>query len=359
MAAPNGSSGVPPETPQELLADSIKLIGSTTVCGTFYGLMTVLACACVQTFLSRTSRARRTRGRLVFLVGYVGLLWLGGTLYVVGLARSIQDAYVDLRLKIPSPAAWNDFQLPEAILADAAYSVSTCLADGLMVWRFRTMWYDSRLYWLLMPFPILLYLAVAVLSFVSVVTCSLPGHNFYSKLAYKTTIPGFVTSVVLNFYTTSLMAGRLYTFRRRFIRDIGGATLHTKQYTNIAGMLVESCALFTMTSLIFIGFYLSGHPAEFVMIAILSQMQIIAPLLVMLRISRGIAWEATTASTLHARSRHDVVELGDRRRRRETGDEEDENPSALSSLKFARHDDVDGEGGPIKAQELHPGEADV
>ncbi|EIW79084.1 hypothetical protein CONPUDRAFT_155775 [Coniophora puteana RWD-64-598 SS2] len=285
------TSAFPPETSQELYADSLKLLGGTTVCGIFYGIMTVLAAACVHAFFHCTPRGGSSRLRLAAQVGYVALLWVSGTLYMACLARTSNDVYVVCRLQLQSPSEWSDFQSPEYILGDTAYVVAHCLADGLLVWRFRAVWHNSKWYRYLLPCAVLLYLAVIALDFMAVINNSLPGHSFYSTVAYKMTAPSFVASVVLNLYTTSLIAGRLYVFRRWLVNTVGKDFLHPKHFTNIAGIVVESCALFTVTSIIFMGTYVARHPAFYVMIAVLSQVQIIAPLLVILRMSWGIAWE--------------------------------------------------------------------
>ncbi|EIW79079.1 hypothetical protein CONPUDRAFT_145251 [Coniophora puteana RWD-64-598 SS2] len=300
--ASNGTNVLPPETPAQLIADGINLIGATTVCGTFYGFMTAIAGVCIYTFCLPGSRAKRSRGRLAFLVSYVALLWLCGSLYVAGIARSTTDAYVDRRLVLQSPAEWGDPTLPEVTVLDTAYEVSMALADGLMVWRFRTVWYDSPWYPFLMPVPVLIYLASLATGFTSVVSGTRPDRDFYSLVAQRTTVPAFILSVALNLYTTSLIAGRLYSYRRWFAKHIGNSALHPKHYTNIAGIVVESCALFTVTSIIFVCFYLLHNPGQFLMIAVLAEVQIIAPLLVMLRISNDVAWEVNTATTVDHRA---------------------------------------------------------
>ncbi|EIW74534.1 hypothetical protein CONPUDRAFT_159831 [Coniophora puteana RWD-64-598 SS2] len=302
----NISSGVPPETPEELFADSIRLIGSTTVCGTWYGLMCAVAAMCVSTLLdqqsshiSRAGRPRRSRsrGRLHFLLAYVGAMWLCGTLYVAGLSRSVQVNYVNHRLFEPGPFAYDDWTSPDAILADVAYWLASVLANGLMVWRMKVILYESRFFKVFMPISILIWAAATILGGVSVVVSSLPAHSFYSTLAQHTTVPAFILSMVLNVFATVCMAGRLFLFRRYYAKHIGNSIPHPQHFTNIAGMLVESCALYSTTSVVFIALYLLEHPAERLVIAILSQAQIIAPLLVLLRISRGIAWDKTTATT--------------------------------------------------------------
>jgi len=310
-----------PETSQELFTDSLKLFGSTTVCGVFYGFMTALAAACIHAFFHCTPCGEPSRLRLTLQVGYVTLLWICGTLYVASMARTVQDGYVALRMQLQSPAEWSDFQLPEFILADASYMVANCLADGLLLWRLRAVWYKSKWYPYLLPCSVLLYLAVVALDFMAVAADSLPGKTFYSADAFKMTIPAFVASVVFNVYTTSLIAGRLYTFRLWLTQTVGKRFLHPKHFTNIAAIILESSALFTVTSVIFTGLYLARHPAYYLMIAVLSQVQIIAPLLVIIRISWGIAWEADI--TICSDGEH-VLQRDD-----------DDRIGAISSLKIA------------------------
>ncbi|EIW79054.1 hypothetical protein CONPUDRAFT_126852 [Coniophora puteana RWD-64-598 SS2] len=331
----NGSASVPPETSEQLLADAIKLVGSTTVCGTFYGIMTVLAGACVHTLLARRSRAMHCRRWLAILVGYVVLLWLCGTLYIACLSRTMQDAYVYRRLEVQAPSEWADFTMPENIIGDAANVLAICLADGLMIWRMRTIWFDSAWYSWLMPIPMLAYIGLCVSCGLTVIMSSLPGHDFYAKITFKTTIPVFVLSLVINVYTTSFMALRLYTFRRWFTKHMGTCIAHPKQYTDMATIFVESCALLTVTFSIATGFYLAQHPARYLCIAVLSQVQIISPLLVIYRISRGIAWRADTTTTSHNQDQSDAAELGDC----QDGGGNCCAVAPCPSLKFARVDD--------------------
>ncbi|EIW78827.1 hypothetical protein CONPUDRAFT_166725 [Coniophora puteana RWD-64-598 SS2] len=296
LAALNNNANTPEETPHQIFIDSIRLIGSTTVAGTCYGMMSVTAGACVHTLFR--FRRRRTVRRLAFLIGYVATLWVCGTLFVAGLSRAIQNAYVDHRLFMPSPGAYFDWSQPGAVIADAAYTCAIILSDGLMVWRFKVIWYDSAWFNWIMPIPAFLYLASAVLCLISTVDTSIPGHGFYSDVAHRTTVPGFILPMVLNVFTTSCMAGRLYYYRRRLAQSVGPDDPNPKIYTNVAAMLIESCALYTSCSVISIILYLLHSSGEFPMITVLAQVQIIAPLLVLLRIARGIAWDETAVTTV-------------------------------------------------------------
>ncbi|EIW75932.1 hypothetical protein CONPUDRAFT_169169 [Coniophora puteana RWD-64-598 SS2] len=295
MTAANSCSGVPPETPEELFADSINFIGDTVVAGALYGIMTAIAGLCAHTFIRL--RRRRTRRRLAFLLGYVAVLWVCGSLIIVGLAISIKTVYVDLRLTESKPFA--DFSLKSPSMVATVYSnyLAIILADGMMVWRFKVIWRDSFYYRWLIPMPVLLWLAnnvvVGLLS-----SMYITDSTHYLIYAQTLIVPAFVLSMVLNLYTTLLMAGRLVMFRWRFKQnEIPGSSIpSSRQYTDVAAMLVESCALYTFFSVLFFGFYLSKSPLLSVMATILPQTQMISPLLIMLRISRGIAWTGTTST---------------------------------------------------------------
>ncbi|EIW75701.1 hypothetical protein CONPUDRAFT_85385 [Coniophora puteana RWD-64-598 SS2] len=393
------SSGVPPETSHQLYMDSLRLIGNTTVVGTFYGMMTVAAGMCVQTLVR--FRKRRTPRRLAFLLAYVAVLWASGTLYVAGLALSTQTTYIDHRLFSPGPYAYYKFDQPGVIMTMVTYFVGYVFADGMMVWRFRVIWRDSKHYWWLVPIPCLAWATNVVVGLLADVFISMPQHAFYSTISQKIVVPNMVLTICLNVFTTTLMAGRLLMFRRRMQQHEvpGSSTPSSKQYTNVAAMLVESCTLYTTSSVLFLGFYLANHPAETVMVSITSQMQLIGPLLVMLRISRGVAWKESTHSEITTGTRRDTeVQFargsvygdgeacgqghgGDPRgRRHSSGEEEDEDESgedgskrgsqlesprlprmsmnekrSESSISFAEHE-LDGVEGVVRADELVKGE---
>jgi len=107
-----------------------------------------------------------------------------------------------------------------------------------------------------------------------------------------------VISLALNIYVTLLIAGRLFAYRHRFKANWGSP--HTKHYTSMGTMLVESYLVLALCTVAFVVVYSLDSLVQYMMAAILSQVQIIAPLMVMIRVSRGIAWEATVPGSLAA-----------------------------------------------------------
>ncbi|EIW81083.1 hypothetical protein CONPUDRAFT_153633 [Coniophora puteana RWD-64-598 SS2] len=325
-------SGAPPAMVDSTFADGIRLIGTTTVAGTFYGLMTVLAATCVQVTLTSPC-GRRSRSRMAVLIGYIGLLWLCATLILAGFSRQIEEAYVQHRFDGPGPAAYNDQTSPESKVVDVADWLLSVLVHGMMTWRIKITWQSSRAYPYIMFLMIALYLGSSAITAIGVIFDMLPNHDiFTSPAANGLTVAGLLTGTLLTVVATALMAGRIWYYRRRFKKQIGNP--HPKQYTKIAPMAVESCAIVTVSDIVFITLLLIRHPAMYLVIAVLPQLQVIGPLLLMLRIARGVAWDATTASTIITRE-HDVAELGAIRRGHVAGSYD---PSRRMSLKFARHE---------------------
>ncbi|KIJ65463.1 hypothetical protein HYDPIDRAFT_88626 [Hydnomerulius pinastri MD-312] len=233
----NISSGVPDETPYELLNDSVNLIGSTTINGVAYGIMFTFYGICVHYTIHKTQRADRRRAWLY--LAYMSVMFALGTLYTASNARTIQLAYVNHRLFEAGPAVYDDliYPKPVSIFGSASDVILSIMTSALMLWRFVTLYQGCGFYRWIIAFPCLLFLAVV-------------GKDLASP------------------------------------------------YTTIIAILVESAALYAVWSLIFLVLYVINHPVQYVFMASLSQVQIITPLLITLRVSQGKAWSSKTNSKL-------------------------------------------------------------
>ncbi|EIW74893.1 hypothetical protein CONPUDRAFT_159667 [Coniophora puteana RWD-64-598 SS2] len=143
----------------------------------------------------------------------------------------------------------------------------------------------------------------------------LPAHSLASS--YNT--PPLILAIVFNVISTTLMAGSYYAsadtrdkssvclprrspyinFRHQARNNVRtpqptGPVLHPNHFTNIAHILTESCALLTAASLVYMALPLANHPGVYILVTLLPQVQIISALLVLLRISQGIAWGTTS-----------------------------------------------------------------
>ncbi|EIW74549.1 hypothetical protein CONPUDRAFT_169926 [Coniophora puteana RWD-64-598 SS2] len=309
------TSGIPPETQDALYLDSIRLVGATTIAGAFYGISTATAFLCLGTLVRTRSRFSTTR--YAFFLCYVVMVWLCGTVFVAGQACEVQEAYVTHRTFAEGPFVWgNKHQLRSLrVLVNVTYWVLVTLSDGLVVWRLKVIFSTSRWVRYLISLPVLLYLGMVVTGLISWLSNTVPDQRILPAHSLASNIPPLVLTIAFNVISTTLMAGRLWRFRRRS-RKILNPALHPNHFTNIAHILIESCALLTATSLVYMALSLVNHPGVYIMVTLLPQVQIIAPLLVLLRISQGIAWGATGEELSVSRS---IVDLERVRARLEQG----------------------------------------
>ncbi|EIW81572.1 hypothetical protein CONPUDRAFT_144292 [Coniophora puteana RWD-64-598 SS2] len=272
----NASPDAHPETPQELTADSLRLLGSTTVPGTFYGFVTVCAGVCTYRIWSSRKLVGRSTSRTASQLSFVAVLWLCGTIAISGMAQEVVTIYVRHRLFEPGPYAYVNFNIPSALVVDVTYYVSMVIADGVMIWRFKVIWHQWPLRRALLGMILLIYALSMVASVVALMAAS--GHctRCPQIMAHGIEL-GIVSSVVLNVLITGLISGKLYKFRN-FVRS--SLSHSASRYANVAVMFVESCALYTIFSLLFVIFN-----------AMNTWIQPLAPLLVVFRLSGGSTWD--------------------------------------------------------------------
>lgn len=114
-----------------------------------------------------------------------------------------------------------------------------------------------------------------------------PQANLWTKTTLNFGIPYWSISAGLNILVTSLIVARLYFIRRKTRAVLSSS--HSRTYTSIAAMLVESAALYSTVALIFIITYARNSMVQNLMLPLLGQVQAISPLLIMWRVARGQA----------------------------------------------------------------------
>lgn len=129
---------------------------------------------------------------------------------------------------------------------------------------------------------------------------SQPGANLWTHVTVNFLIPFFSLSISLNIIVTAMIVGFLMSHRRSIQATIGKQ--HAKQYTSIIAMVVESAALYTIFSVIFIITYGRNSPAQNLFLPVLGQVQCIAPLLILLRVASGRAYSGATSRAVHSGS---------------------------------------------------------
>jgi len=167
------------------------------------------------------------------------------------------------------------------------------LSDGMMIWRFKVVWSTSQLCYYLIAVPAVFYLAVLIIPlFPFILFSNHPTWGGNSGLNDRLITTTILCSLCLNIYVTTLIAGRLLLYRRRFKANWGPPD--KKHYTSMGSIFIESYLPLALFTIIFLVPYLLDNPAQHMTYSVLSQVQVTAPLMVMLRVSRGIAWDSST-----------------------------------------------------------------
>ncbi|KAF9030391.1 hypothetical protein BJ165DRAFT_1519976, partial [Panaeolus papilionaceus] len=165
------------------------------------------------------------------------------------------------------------------------------------LWRLSVLYRGSRFCTPVVIGGIIFYLATFSLGLVTLIESSLPSQSFWSAIAVKFATAYYAVVTTYTIVITLFMVFRILSVRSNIIKAMGRSDFGG-QYLNIAAMIIESSALYTVWGIVFLALYLRNNEVENVFLATLSQVQIIAPLLIIYRVSQGKAWEQDTSNNL-------------------------------------------------------------
>jgi len=103
---------------------------------------------------------------------------------------------------------------------------------------------------------------------------SQPGSSLWSGITVNFGLPYFTISVGLNVILTLMISARLILHSRNIRGAMGSTTGASSLYRAIVTMLIESSALYAVTSLLFIGPYAANNYASDIFLPILAEVQV-------------------------------------------------------------------------------------
>jgi hypothetical protein len=251
----------------------------------FYGMTVVLFFHCMQALLWPRAHGPPK----YYLVIYTFVLFSLGTIFVALNLRSSVLAFIDNRNFPGGPEAYalSVYSSPLIITPNVCFVISNLLADGLLMYRCKVIWTGKP--WIL-ALPFIMYLGSTSMGIMFIYESSSPNSNVFAQGAVDFGLPYFALSTSLNVLLTLLISIRLmlHQYRVKGTSKIGGR--RNLPYNAIVAMLVESSALYSIFSLLFLGTYAAGNSASAIFLPILSQTQIIAPLLIISRVASQRAY---------------------------------------------------------------------
>jgi len=244
----------------------------------FFGINTVLLCACVKILLSRRQSAPR------FLLVSCFLLWGCSAAHVAISLAQLTQAFTPPVVSVPFGP---DLYFAAAgsglsVAKNALYGVNVFLQDLLLIWRLYVVWGHN---WKVVVLPLIVEAAHMTAAFVET---SLVARSFATGV-FAGTVQALGTAswsldIVVNVSVTCAIAGRLWWMDRQMAQiraDSRG--FRAPMYT-----IVESGAILMCATLILFILDQTGSLIALVGLDPLTQLATLTPLLLLARVGLGL-----------------------------------------------------------------------
>ncbi|KAG1718563.1 hypothetical protein EDD22DRAFT_941914 [Suillus occidentalis] len=275
----------PNESNAQIYAEGAWLQGAI-VTGVLYGVVIVLAAMCWRSLWPRAQPRGTGYKKNRFLLCYVAFLFVVGTIYVAFNAQITQMGFIDNRLYPGGPSAYEEATSSAPL--NTAFVVSDWCADLLMIWRCTVVYKDSGIYYVIVGLGSLLYLGTLITGTLWLVIVSTPAQSESGWMSFSLLFPYLCFSLAINIFISLLTVIRLLYHRHRISKVLGLG--HGAIYASFASIIIESAAIYSTCSLLYLIPYTLNSPVSYAFMQILGEAQIIAPLLIIYRIAVGKAW---------------------------------------------------------------------
>jgi len=254
-------------------------VGVILACMLFGGYV-VLAGANIRMLLqkSKVQRVYLHFTVLMFIVTsiYIAVLVYMAQLELIEAPVNPQDNTLD--------AVW------PSILTNTLSLVNILLTSGLLAYRCFVVWDDYRV----AAVPGLVFLAIFGTGIACVWAAGSPVVTPHTTRILN--YPFWISIIVLNVLTTSLISARLLQVRKSLRDALGGN--HGRHYVTIISMLVESAAIELLFAVLAFATFAADVPVANVFAPMEGLIVVIAPNLLIYRVASGSSIERTTIHTL-------------------------------------------------------------
>ncbi|KAF9457973.1 hypothetical protein BDZ94DRAFT_1174538 [Collybia nuda] len=291
----------PDETDKQIFSEHTWLQGAF-LAAVAYGMQVILySMSCYLLVRHRTS-TNSTKN--IGLTVYITILFTLGTLYIAALLQFTQESFIDGR-NIPGGADAYEkvmFSSPIDMLGNVTMVILTWMCDIINVWRCIVIYQGSRVpVWIVSVVPFTMYLASIVLGILFLKQIGSGTQTPWQAHGINYTSPYYSMSLALNILVTIMIVTRLFLCRHRINRVMGRS--HGTQYTYLAAMIIESAAIYSTFSLLFLVPFAFQNPLSQLFLQALSPVQNVSTFLIIFRVAQGKGWtqetiNATTVTTI-------------------------------------------------------------
>lgn len=277
-----------PQIPSLVYLEEKANFAGVLIGAIFYGIVVVLFFQCMCALLNHPNRGNGdTKWGLVI---HTTAVFSFATIFTAITLHIQCNSYIDNRefpgvdgLLPPGPLGYQFLTYSKAInvVRTVTFILNNWLADGLLLYRCYVIYCMS--YWTI-AFPGMMYLASLATGTTYIYQISRPISVVgISAAINKYGIPHHSISVSLNVLLTTMITIRLMMHSRDIRSIMGASATAGKVYRAVVTTIVESCALYSVAFLLFVGPWAAGNPASYIFFPIVVQTQAIAPFLVILR----------------------------------------------------------------------------
>ncbi|PPQ89969.1 hypothetical protein CVT25_009609 [Psilocybe cyanescens] len=159
------------------------------------------------------------------------------------------------------------------------------LGDALLLYRLYVIYGQS---YLVIAFPVLIYLAAFSLAIIELVLAGKPGGNFFHGKTINFGTPYYTLTIASNIFVTLCIVLRLRKLGTAVSRALGKDS--ARMYTSIASMLVESATPYSLVGIMFLIPYALGNGTAISFGQVWAKIACLSPQLIVLRVVTGKAW---------------------------------------------------------------------
>ncbi|KAG0699117.1 hypothetical protein DFH29DRAFT_938111 [Suillus ampliporus] len=288
----------PDESTEQLYAEGAWLQGAIAT-GVLYGVVIVLSVMCWRSLWPRRTRSHATAyKRNRFFLCYVAFLFVVGTVYVVFNAQITQMGFINNRLYPGGPGAYEEATSSAPL--NTAFVVSDWCADILMIWRCTVVYRDTKIHRIIIGLGSILFLGAVICGTLWLVIVSTPAQAASGWMSFSLLFPYLCFSLAINIFISLLTVIRLLYHRHRISKVLGSG--HGAIYASFAAMIIESAAIYSICSLLYLIPYALNSPIAYAFMQLLGEAQVIAPLLIIYRVAEGKAWTNRSATLMDSNS---------------------------------------------------------
>ncbi|KAF8558655.1 hypothetical protein OG21DRAFT_1404750 [Imleria badia] len=293
----NATLDDPQFQPPKVYEEGTWLYGAI-VTAILYGVVVVLYVMCARSLWGRIRSREGGRRKNWFFFIYVNFIFALSTLYVASNSQITQLGFINHRDYPGGPSAYeiNTSSIP----LNVAFVVSNWCADALMIWRCIVVYRDSKFHILCFcvcrPAIVTLCVGSAVTGSLWVIIVSQPAQSAIGWMSFSFLFPYLSVSLAINIVICILTVLRLLHHRASISKVLGPG--YGLLYASFAAMIVESAAVYSICSLLYLIPYAINSPLANAFMQILGEAQVIAPLLIIYRVSEGKAWSKDIATRL-------------------------------------------------------------